>query len=75
MDTGRGLELGPGRGLPCSGAGQGVLERAGADGDRVRCELGQSGARAGGRSAGAGWAWGSCGSLIPSNTYPHPLVL
>lgn len=37
---GQGLELGQGQGLPCSGAGQGVLQGAGVDRDRVRPELG-----------------------------------
>lgn len=37
---GQGLELGQGQGLPCSGAGQGVLQGARVDRDRVRPELG-----------------------------------
>lgn len=42
-------------------------------------ELGLSSGRAGAgqeaEAAGAGWALGSWGTLIPSNSYPHPLVL
>lgn len=47
----QGLELGQKQELPCSGVGQGVLEGAGVDRNRVRPELRQGRGWAGGRSS------------------------